>query len=155
MDLNLGRITYGYSIIRTDSVDLSFLTGVHVATTKVTATASGAIAVDGVPVLSGSSTESTSTFTFPLPHIGGSASWKFAPRWTGSLRLLFFALDIDRYSGHLIEADATAVYQLTKTFGIGTGLKYFTLNVQAQSTVGGAEFDYQFFGPVVFGSASF
>ena len=155
MDLNLGRITYGYSIVRDKTVDLSILAGVHIATTKVTVTASGAIAVDGVPLFNASSTESSSTLTFPLPHIGGSASWKFAPRWTGDIRLLLFALEIDAYSGHLIEADATVGYQFTKTFGLGTGLKYFNLNLQAQDTRGGAEFDYQFFGPVIFGYASF
>ena len=155
MDLNLGRITYGYSIVRDKTVDLSILAGVHIATTKVTVTASGAIAVDGVPLFNASSTESSSTLTFPLPHIGGSASWKFAPRWTGDIRLLLFALEIDAYSGHLIEADATVGYQFTKTFGLGTGIKYFNLNLQAQSTHAGAEFDYQFFGPVIFGYASF
>jgi hypothetical protein len=155
MDLNLGRITYGYSILRDKTVDLSFLAGVHVATTKVTVTASGAIAVDGVPKIGGSETESSSTLTFPLPHIGGSAAWKFAPRWTGTVKLLFFALEIDAYSGYLIQTDATVAYQLTKHFGLGTGLKYFNLNLQAQSTGGGAEFDYQFFGPVIFGYASF
>ena len=156
MDLNLGRITYGYSILRDKTVDLSFLAGVHVATTKVSVTASGAIAVNGVPRPVGEPyTASSSTITFPLPHIGGSASWKFAPRWTGEFRLLLFALEVDAYSGHLIEADATVGYQFTKTFGLGTGLKYFNLNLQAQDTRGGAEFDYQFFGPVIFGYASF
>ncbi len=155
MDLALGRITYGYSIIRKETVDLSFLAGMHVATTKVEVTASGAITVNGVPRRNRSATESTSTYTFPLPHIGGSVAWKFAPRWTGDFKVLFFALDIDQYSGHLIEADATVAYQLTKTFGIGTGLKYFNLNLQAQAAKGGAEFDYQFYGPVIFGFASF
>jgi len=155
MDLNLGRLTYGYSILRDDKFDLSFLVGAHVATTKVTVTAAGAIAVDGVPVVGGSSTESSSTFTFPLPHLGGQFSYKFSPRWTAQFTVLGFALEVNEYSGTLLEVDGTVAYQLSKHFGIGAGLKYFNLNLQAQKSGGGAEFDYQFFGPAVFGVATF
>ena len=155
MDLNLGRLTYGYSIIRDDKFDLSFLVGAHVATTKVTVSAAGAISVDGVPKLGGSSTESSSTITFPLPHLGGQFSYKFSPKWTAQLTVLAFALDVNDYSGSLLEVDGTVGYQLSKRFGIGTGLKYFNLNLQAQKSRGGAEFNYQFFGPAVFGYATF
>jgi len=155
MDLNLGRVTYGYSIMRREKLDLSFLVGAHVVTAKATVTASGNISVNGSPVFSGSSTESTSTFTFPLPHIGGSLSYKFSPKWTADFTALFFAIEVGDYSGSLVELDATAAYQLSKHFGLGAGLKYFKLNAQAQKTIGGAEFDYSFFGPTVFGYASF
>ena len=69
--------------------------------------------------------------------------------------MLGFALDINEYSGSLLEVDATAAYQLSKTFGIGAGLKYFKLNLQAHKSGSGAEFDYQFFGPTIFGYATF
>jgi hypothetical protein len=47
-------------------------------------------------------------------------------------------------------------YQLSKTFGIGGGIKYFNVNVQADLSGGGnVEFDYSFFGPAIFGYASF
>ncbi len=155
MDLNLGRVTYGYSIMRREKLDLSFLVGAHIVTAKATVTASGNISVNGSPFFSGSSTESTSAFTFPLPHIGGSISYKFAPKWTAEFATLLFAIDLGDYSGSLVEVDARAAYQLSKHFGIGAGLKYFKLTVQAQKTSGGAEFDYGFFGPAVFGYASF
>jgi hypothetical protein len=47
-------------------------------------------------------------------------------------------------------------YQLSKHFGIGAGVKYFNLNLQANTSGGGhAEYDYEFFGPAIFGYASF
>jgi hypothetical protein len=155
VDINLGRVTYGYSIIRNARHDLSFLVGAHIVTAKATVTASGSIAVGGGPSAAGSSTESSSTFTFPLPHIGGQYSYKISQRWTMDLRLLGFAMEVDEFSGYLIEADALASYQLSKNFGIGTGLKYFDLNLQAQGSRGGAEYDFQFFGPAIFGYATF
>ena len=134
-----------------------FLAGVHVATVKATVTAAGNVSVDGVPIGPGRTvTESTSTYTFPLPHIGGSMSYEFTPRLTGNLTLLGFALDLGDYSGTLIETDAFMAYQLSKHFGIGGGLKYFNLNLQANTSNGGhAEYNYQFFGPAIFGYATF
>ena len=155
-DLNLGRVTYGYSIIRKNNLDLSFLVGAHVATVKGTITAAGNVSVDGIPVVAGSVTESSSTLTFPLPHLGGSLGYEFTPKLAGKLTVLAFALDLGDYSGSLLEVDATMAYQLSKYFGIGGGLKYFNLNLQASQSGGGnAEFDYSFFGPAIFGYASF
>jgi hypothetical protein len=155
MDLNLGRLTYGYSILRDENFDLSFLVGAHVATTKATVTATGLISVNGAPPMVGTQTESTSTITLPLPHLGGQISYKFSPRWAAQFTVLAFALKIDEYSGSLLEVDGTVAYQLTKNFGIGTGIKFFNLNLQADTSRASAEFNYQFLGPVIFGYASF
>lgn len=152
---NLGRLTYGYSFVRDENFDLSFLVGTHIATVKAEVVASGNITVDGIPVISGTSTESTSTKTFPLPHLGGAANMRFTPKLSGNFTFLAFALDLGDYSGSLIEMNAALAYQLSRYFGIGGGLKYFNLNLQA--AVGGgrrAEFDYTFFGPAIFGYAS-
>jgi hypothetical protein len=156
IDLNLGRVTYGYSFYRREKWEAVFLTGLHIATFKATVTAAGNVTVDGVPIVSGSYTESTSTHTIPLPHIGGSLRYKISPRWSANLTLLAFALEIDDYGGSLVEVDATVGCQLSKHFGIGGGLKYFNLNLTANGDRGGgAEFDYAFFGPAIFGYATF
>ena len=105
MRLNVGRLTYGYSFFRDEKLDIAFLVGAHFATAKLTATAAGNVSVNGTPVVGGSRTESSSTKTFPLPHIGGTATYAFTPRFTGELSLLVFALDLGEYSGSLIETD--------------------------------------------------
>jgi len=156
IDLNLGRLTYGYSIIRHNNLDLSFLVGAHVATAKATVTAAGNVTVNGTPVVGESRTESSSTLSFPLPHLGGSLTYEFTPKLAGQLTLLAFALDIGDYSGSLLEVDAFMAYQLSKHFGLGGGLKYFNLNLQANTSRGGnVEYDFEFFGPAIFGYASF
>jgi hypothetical protein len=60
IDMNLGRITYGYSFYRSKDWELAFLAGLHIATFKATVTASGNVTVNGVPLVSGSRTESSS-----------------------------------------------------------------------------------------------
>ena len=156
IDLNLGRVTYGYSIIRKSKFDLSLLVGAHVATAKATVTAAGNVSVNGVPLAGGSRTESSSTYTFPLPHLGGSMSYEFSPRLAGNLTVLAFALDLGDYSGSLLEVNAIMAYQLSKHFGLGGGLKYFNLNLQANLSRGAkVEYDFEFVGPTIFGYASF
>ena len=157
IDLDLGRLTYGYSVFRDNNLDIAFKVGAHVATTKTTVTAAGNVTVNGTPIGPGRSrTESSSTLTFPLPHIGGSATYEFTPKLTGQLTLLIFALDLGDYSGSIVETDAFMAYQLSKHFGIGGGLKYFNLNLEAPLSRGGkVAYNYEFFGPSVFGYASF
>ena len=155
MDVNVGRLTYGYSFLRDEKLDLAFLVGFHIATVKASVAATGNVTVDGVPV-AGAWTESGGTQSFPLPHIGGTATYAFTPRFTGEFSVLVFALDLGDYSGSILETDAFLAYQLTKTFGIGGGLKYFNLDLKANTSRGGSVgYKFKFFGPAVFGYASF
>ena len=154
--MNLGRLTYGYSFYKKGDWELAVLAGLHIATFKASVTASGNVTVNGVPLVGGSATDSTSTHTVPLPHFGGSVRYRISPRWSVSGTALAFALEIDNYGGHLVELDTTVAYQASKHFGIGGGLKYFNLYLEANADGGGgASFDYQFFGPSIFGYATF
>ena len=81
--------------------------------------------------------------------------YKPSPRWTLGVTLLGFAMDVDQYSGYLVEADGLAAYQVSKNFGIGAGLKYFRLNLEANGSRGSAEYDFEFYGPTVFGYVTF
>jgi hypothetical protein len=150
-DLGLGRITYGYSIIKKSKWDLAFNVGVHIATVKASVTASGNISENGVPIASGSRTEATSTLTFPLPHIGGSLAYRFGPKVTGVLTGLIFTIDLGQQAGTLIEADAMVMYQITKHFGLGGGAKYY--HISLKNDPAGAEkveYNMDFIGPAFF-----
>jgi len=151
MDLGLGRATYGYSIMRKEEFDMSFLVGAHIATAKATVTATGNVTENGVPVAGGSKTISSSTYTFPLPHLGGSLEYKFSPKITGKTQLLAFYMDLGDYSGRLLEFDVHLAYQVIKNFGVGGGLKWFDLELKDSFSGGGAAtFEYTFFGPTLF-----
>ncbi len=155
-DLNLGRVTYGYSILRDEEKEFSFLAGLHVATFKASVAGTGQLNVGGMPVGPVVSfEESSSTLTYPLPHFGGQFVYQFAPKWTAKVLLLAFALDVGDYRGTLIEGDGTVAYQVTERFGIGTGIKYFNFNLQSQQNDGDASFKYEFIGPTIFGYMTF
>ncbi len=156
MDIGIGRATYGYSIMRKEEFDMSFLVGAHIATAKATVTATGNVTENDVPVAGGSKTISSSTYTFPLPHLGGSLEYKFSPRITGRTQVLAFYMDIGQYSGRLLEFDMSLAYQVIKNFGVGGGVKWFDLQLKdAFSGGGSATFEYTFFGPTLFVYGSF
>jgi len=68
---------------------------------------------------------------------------------------LAFALDLGGHRGSLIELDAMVGYQPSKHFGLGAGFKYFNLNLQAHTDRVTAGYEYQLFGPAIFGYAIF
>ena len=152
MDLGLGRATYGYSIMRKKEFDMSFLVGFHIATAKATVGATGSLTDStGAPIASGSASISSSTYTFPLPHIGGSLAYKFSPRIAGKAQVLAFYMDLGDYSGGLVEFDVNLTYQIIKNFGVGGGFKWFDLQLKDSFSGGGAAtFDYTFVGPTLF-----
>lgn len=43
--------------------------------------------------------------TIPLPHFGGSVSYRISLRWSANATALAFALEIDNYGGSLVEVD--------------------------------------------------
>jgi len=155
LDMELWRLTYGYSIVHEEKFDLALLIGTHIVTAKGTVTASGSIAVNGVPMAGGTSTESSSTYTFPLPHVGAELSYEVSPKWSAHFNMLLFALEYSNFRGSLFQFDATVAYQATKHFGLGAGYTYFNLNLQSQAAQLAGGFDYEFYGPAVFAYTTF
>ena len=154
-DINIWRLSYGYSMLRDDNDDLKFVGGLHVATVEAGFTGTGLISVNGQPIFNQTHTESSSAISLPLPHLGLSYTRKLSERWSASATFLAFALTVDDLSGHLIELDGSVAYQITDHFGIGGGLKYYNVNVTSRDSDGDAEFNMQFVGPAIFLTGSF
>jgi hypothetical protein len=150
LDINIGRVTYGYSILRDDRNDLSFDIGLHLATFKATITGTGLISVDGAPLVNTTHTESSSTLTFPLPHLGLNYSRKLTPRLTANANLVGFYIELEDFRGYLFQADGMLAYQVTDSFGVGGGVKYYRFHVTDKDADGDTVFDMDFIGPAIF-----
>ena len=72
-----------------------------------------------------------------------------------NLQLIGFAIEIDSIDGSLWEVDADLTWQPSRHFGGGIGLRYFDVNVKSKGTELNGEFDFEYFGPVVFLQATF
>ena len=67
-----------------------------------------------------------------------------------------FKIEVAGVKGTLVESNTTLHFQVAKNFGIGTGLKYYNFTLEDKDFSNrDSRFDYEFFGPVLYGSASF
>ena len=77
------------------------------------------------------------------------------PRST-QLDLLLFKIEVAGIKGSLVESNATLHYQFASNFGVGAGLKFYRFRLEdTEFSDKDSRFDYDFFGPVLYGSASF
>ena len=106
--------------------------------------------------MSGAVATEEAGITFPLPHVGGFFAYSFTPEFSTQLDLLLFRIEVAGIKGTLTEANATLHYQFAKNFGIGTGLKFYRFILEDTGfSDRNSQFNYEFFGPVLYGSVSF
>jgi len=155
-DVRIGRITYGYDLIKDKKKEFGILAGIHVTQAKVKSQFSGGLTIDGIGSVGGTVATEEEGLTFPLPHIGAFFAYSFTPKLSTELNLLLFRIEVAGIKGALTEANATLHYQFGKHFGVGTGLKYYHFSVEDTGfSDRDSRFDYDFFGPVLYGSVSF
>jgi hypothetical protein len=160
-DTSLSRLTYGYSIMRSDRMDFALKGGLHVAKLEAGLAVAGEICgpdttpsepPDCPPNQSGTARDGV---TAPLPHFGASFDYAMTPNLAFSLDALGFAIELDSIEGSIIEIDADIMWQPFQHFGIGAGLRYFNTNVKAGNSTLNGEFDFEYLGPVLYIQASF
>ena len=169
-DLTLARLTYGFSVVRSEKMDVQLKAGVHLtdiaaslqlgAGVRVCEPGDDPDAPPGAPNSCEVSTASTdrlesSDVTLPLPHLGASLSYAFTPKLALRAQVLGFALEINDIDGSLLELDADLIYHPWRRFGLGVGFRYFNANVESKGSHLNGEFDFEYFGPVGYGKFTF
>jgi hypothetical protein len=160
-DTSVTRVTYGFSMKRSERSDLQLVGGLHIASIRVGLQLSGDICDQStVPTVPpGCPTATTGAeeedVTAPLPHFGVSYAYAFSPSVALRLQALAFAIEIDSIKGSILEADADLTWQPTRHFGAGIGFRYFNTNVKGKGSRLDGEFDYEYVGPVVYIQATF
>ncbi len=69
--------------------------------------------------------------------------------------VLGFALEINNIEGSLLELDADVIYHPWEHVGFGAGFRYFNANVESKGSRLNGEFDFKYFGPVLYGVIAF
>jgi len=158
-DIAIGRLTYGFSVYRSERSDVQLKAGLHIADMSTALRLSGAICDAQQGETPPCPVDSTGTaaedVTAPLPHFGGAWGYAIAPDWDLNLNLIGFAIELDNIDGSLVEFDADIQWSPWRHFGIGAGLRYFNANVKSKGSELNGEFDFEYFGPAVFIAGSF
>jgi len=159
-DTSIGRLTYGFSVIRKERMDLQLKLGLHLAKLEAGIQLNGQIC-EGVPNPAPGSCPIASTgtaaedVTAPLPHLGASFAYAITPTIALNLQVIGFALELDDLDGSIIEVDADLSWQPWRHFGVGLGARYFNTDVESGDSDLNGQFKFSYFGPVLYVQSTF
>jgi hypothetical protein len=160
-DTNLARLTYAYSIMRSERSDLQLMAGIHIASFDIAVQLAGTVCSPtttpsvppGCPV--STSGDDSEGVTAPLPHFGVAYTYAITPTVAMHLAAKGFAIELDKIDGSIIEIDADVAWQPWKNIGFGVGARYFKTEVKSKGSELNGSFEFEYFGPAVFVQATF
>jgi hypothetical protein len=160
-DLSIGRLTYGFSLVRTDQMDIQLKAGLHIADISAALRLVGMVCdttmgenPPGCPTVMSPVTVSEA-ITAPLPHFGGSFGYAFTPNIVARFQVIGFAIELDNIDGSLVEMDADINWNPWRHFGVGAGIRYFNFDFKARTSELNGEFEYEYWGPVLYVESTF
>jgi len=159
-DVTVARLTYGFSLARNERMDIQLKAGVHLADVATTLQLSGAVCEvtdPNDPTCVGGATpiQEEEDITVPLPHFGGSFIYGLTPSVVMRLQIIGFAIELDKIDGSLVELDADLIWQPWDHFSLGAGVRYFDADIEGKGGELNGEFEFEYFGPVVYGMLNF
>ncbi len=155
-DLSLGRLTYGFSVVRNDRMNIQLKAGLHVADISATLQLAGAVCDVSMgqmpPGCPGGQTppDEGEDVTAPLPHLGASFQYAITPTIAARFEVIGFALELDSIDGSLIEIDADIVWYPWRHWGFGAGVRYFDVDVESKGSELNGKFEFEYWGPAVY-----
>lgn len=160
-DTSLTRLTYGFSLTRSERTDLQLKAGLHLATIETGIQLAGLICDPSTDPLmppgcpaAGSSVVSEDV-TAPLPHIGLSYTYLMTPSLAINLQAMGFAFDIDSIDGSILEFNADIAWQPWDHFGFGAGFRYLKTEVDSTNPDLNGTFKFEYLGPTLYVHAVF
>jgi len=159
-DIGVGRLTYGFSLMRSERSNFKLKGGLHIADMSVGVQLSGAVcdvSMGEMPPCPGGQTPPAESgdVTAPLPHFGASWDYAFTPTLHGEIRAMGFAIELDGIDGSLLELSGDLIWQPWRNIGFGVGIRSFNVNVKADDSDLSGEFDLSYIGPTISVMASF
>ncbi len=156
-DISITRFSYHFAMVDREKHQLGLIAGIHHASLESELRLAGTLLINDRPVFvdKSKSIAEISRTDAPLPHVGLEYAWAYSPRLTFHGSVLGFSLTYNEYEGSLFEANLSGQYQVGSHVGIGAGLKYFQLDVTREKRLTTSEYDFDYFGPAVFLTATF
>ena len=137
------RLSYAYSIVRSERKNIGFYAGVHLTRFTMGITSRR----DAAPTDARSEVAET---TAPLPVIGLGGEWFWGDRWIFRGAAQIFRLAVSDYEGAIDHCQLAFEYAFRRRVAFGVGYDYFAIDVskESQHFKGLAEFDFS--GPKVY-----
>lgn len=150
LDLDIGRLFYGYSLIKDDKKELGLGAGLHYLGVDTAIAGEGRI--NGIPV--GKVKRGLDDWVV-LPNLGVYGNYAFSPKWIVKGRVDWFSANIGDYDGTLWNTEAAVQYQMFKNVGVGLAYRYLSFDIAADKSSKSWAIDLDYNGPLLFVTANF
>ncbi|RKX35243.1 MAG: hypothetical protein DRP71_04310 [Verrucomicrobia bacterium] len=145
LDYQTSRISAAYVFRTSKKSELAVALGFHL--TQMSAGIGLKVAAGGEEA---SGSKDMDLPVIPLPSLGLYWGIRLGEKWTVRLRGDFFALTYDDYSGSLISARAEGLYDFSDHWGVGAGLNYYELSIEADKERFTGKTEFGYWGPNLF-----
>lgn len=135
-------LTYGYSIVKTRSVDIALSFGVQIVEVEANALVRRRVV-----------RESETAIT-PLPLVGIEGRFDFNERWSFEARAQYLSVEYDEIDGSVLDARAALTWRMNPHLVFGLGYRTFEVQVDSRDIDDPGIFDLQMAGPLLFMRAS-
>ncbi|MFM9977135.1 MAG: hypothetical protein ACKVOP_03695 [Sphingomonadaceae bacterium] len=139
------RLSVGYSFINKPKIEVGAALGAHLTDFSV-----GLAGTGNVGTAAASFQERRRRLFAPLPTVGLHAEWRPAPRVRLATRVDFLSLKIDDYDGRLINAQASAAYEVTRGLDLGLMWRQVDYRLGVSKPDWSGQVNYRFSGPMAF-----
>ena len=144
-------IGYGYSFYKTETAEITGKIGLDVA--NISAKLSGTLNLAGGGVASAAG--SSSDVTAPLPVLGISGEWAFAPQWKLIGSIGGFKAKISNVDGTIVDGTIAVDYRLFRNFGVGVGYSWLKLKADVNKSDFNGSLNWKTDGFQIYGSLVF
>jgi hypothetical protein len=142
LNLTMLGLTYGYSVVKTQRLDVALTFGVQV------------IEVEANAVVRSRVVREPETGVTPLPLAGLEGRFDFNDRWSFEARVQYLSVEFDEIDGTVMDARAALTWRTNPHLVFGLGYRDFSVEVNSRDLDTPGVVDLQMAGPLLFLRAS-
>jgi hypothetical protein len=142
LNLTSVGLTYGYSVVKNQRVDIALTFGVQV------------IQVDANAVVRSRVVRDSETAVTPLPLVGIEGRYDFNERWSLEARTQYLSVEFDEIDGSVLDARAALTWRMNPYLVFGLGYRNYDVQVDSRDIDDPGIFDMKMAGPLLFMRAS-
>jgi hypothetical protein len=142
LNMTVFGLTYGYSIVKMQQLDIALTFGIQVIEVEANAVVRSRVVRDA------------ETGVTPLPLGGIEGRYDFNEQWSAEMRLQYISVEFDEINGSVMDARAALTWRKNPYLVFGVGYRMFGVEVDSQDIDTPGRVDAQMAGPLLFMRAS-
>lgn len=142
LNLTMIGLTYGYSVVKTQRLDVALSFGIQV------------VEVEANAVVRSRVVREPETGVTPLPLAGIEGRFDFNERWSVEARVQYLSVEFDEIDGSVLDARLALNWRMNPHLVFGLGYRNFAVEVDSRDIDTPGFVDLQMAGPLLFMRAS-